>query len=103
MSSYRDDFNAVSDDIGLEKLSSVRLMQHIRAGYCDVRLVYDFAHRLLLTTTSGKSDHASVTPFSQLDSDVLSAMRDTLIKLGGSPPALAQDSHKPSLISKNQP
>lgn len=100
MPSFNEEFNAVSDKIAFTKESEVSLAQHMRIRYCDVTLVYDFAHRLLITATSGKSDHAQVTPFSELDPEVLVEMRNKLIALDGKPPSLPENAGKRSLIDK---
>ncbi len=47
---------------------------------------YDFAQRLMTTAVH---HGGGATPFDQLDREVLVAMRDKLIELGGNPPALA--------------
>lgn len=101
--SFSEEFNSVSDQIAFTKESPVSLGQHIRARYCDLMLVYDFAHRLLITATSGKSDHAQVTPFSQLDPEVLEALHAKLVDLGGNPPTLPSVDGQRSLIRKNNP
>lgn len=46
---------------------------------------YDFAQRVRMSSVTGS--HV-VTPFSELDRDVLVAARDKLVELGGQPPQL---------------
>ena len=48
---------------------------------------YDFATRVMYGW-GGSNISYGATPFSQLDRDVLIAMRDKLIELGGRPPEL---------------
>lgn len=57
------------------------------SAYSTVILIYDFAARLLISRTGGAGGQM-VTPFSQLDREVLEAHRDKLIELGGKPPEL---------------
>jgi hypothetical protein len=48
--------------------------------------VYDFALRQTMTYSYGTP--VGVTPFSQVDREVLETMRERLIRLGGHPPEL---------------
>ncbi|MBL8712062.1 MAG: hypothetical protein JNM12_04115 [Alphaproteobacteria bacterium] len=52
---------------------------------------FDFMARTLISGRSSSSAGFTVTPFSQLDRDVLITMRDKLVELGGSPPDLAPE------------
>lgn len=47
---------------------------------------YDFAQRLMVAAVH---HGGGATPFDQLDREVLVAMRDKLVELGGHPPELA--------------
>ena len=49
---------------------------------------FDFALRVMTTRAS---DGVAVTPFSQLDREMLVEMRDKLVALGGKPPALPEE------------
>lgn len=49
---------------------------------------FDFMSRTLVTGRSSSSAGFNVTPFSQLDRDMLITMRDKLVELGGNPPEL---------------
>ncbi len=49
---------------------------------------FDFMSRLLITGRGSSSVGFNVTPFSQLDRDMLVTMRDKLVELGGTPPDL---------------
>lgn len=49
---------------------------------------FDFMTRTLVTGRSSSSVGFNVTPFSQLDRDMLITMRDKLVELGGKPPEL---------------
>lgn len=48
---------------------------------------YDFNKRLL-TSSNVNSDTIAVTPFSQLDPEVLAAIHTKLVDMGGTPPEL---------------
>lgn len=52
---------------------------------------FDFMTRTMVTRNSYGDAGLVVTPFSQLDRDVLINMRDTLIELDGKPPELAPE------------
>lgn len=52
---------------------------------------YDFAARMMYGWGSGSGSYG-VTPFSQLDREVLINMRDKLVDLGGKPPELPAES-----------
>lgn len=56
---------------------------------------FDFMSRTLITGRSSSSAGFTVTPFSQLDRDMLITMRDKLVDLGGKPPELPAEA--PSL------
>lgn len=64
---------------------------------------YDFAARLLMVRSGGSDGGLSVTPFSQLDREVLEAYRDKLIALHGKPPALPVVEDQPQIFSKLKP
>ncbi|MEZ0225148.1 MAG: hypothetical protein ACAH83_11385 [Alphaproteobacteria bacterium] len=49
---------------------------------------FDFMTRTMVTRNGRHDSGLSVTPFSQLDRDMLVNMRDTLIELQGNPPEL---------------
>ncbi len=52
---------------------------------------FDFMSRTLITGRSSSSVGFNVTPFSQLDRDMLITMRDKLVELGGTPPELPNE------------
>jgi hypothetical protein len=52
---------------------------------------FDFMSRTLITGRSSSSVGFNVTPFAQLDRDMLITMRDKLVELGGNPPDLAPE------------
>lgn len=52
---------------------------------------FDFMTRTMITGRSSSSVGFNVTPFSQLDRDMLITMRDKLVELGGKPPDLAPE------------
>ncbi len=49
---------------------------------------YDFAQRVQITPGTAAP---AITPFSELDREVLVAARDKLVELGGQPPELAPE------------
>lgn len=49
---------------------------------------YDFAQRVRMSSITGSQ---LVTPFAELDREVLVAARDKLVELGGQPPQLAPE------------
>lgn len=79
-----------NDDYRAEKVNSnVLSVRYIIAGYPQL-YAFDFAARVMVTRTDGYGDAgAVVTPFSQLDPDMLIDFRDKLVELGGTPPPLS--------------
>ena len=57
-----------------------------QGGY--VYTAFDFMTRTMITRSGSSDGGLVVTPFSQLDRDMLINMRDTLAELGGKPPEL---------------
>lgn len=57
----------------------------------SVYMSADFLTRTLVTRNSYGDAGVVVTPFAQLDRDVVVAMRDRLVELGGTPPDLAPE------------
>lgn len=51
-------------------------------------IAFDFLTRTMVTRNGRNEGGLCVTPFSQLDRDMLINMRDTLIELNGKPPEL---------------
>jgi len=62
---------------------------------------FDFALRVM--TAYGSTGGASVTPFSQLDREMLIEMRDRFVKLGGNPPELPADPSVAPLPAARRP
>jgi hypothetical protein len=60
-----------------------------QGGY--VYTSFDFMTRVMVMRTGNGDGGLAVTPFSQLDRDMLINMRDTLVELGGKPPELAAE------------
>ncbi len=59
---------------------------------------FDFMTRTMITGRGMNSATFTLTPFAQLDRDMLITMRDKLVELGGKPPELpaeAQTLNKP--------
>ncbi len=52
---------------------------------------FDFLTRTMVTRNSYGDAGLVVTPFAQLDRDMLIDMRDTLVDMGGTPPELGPD------------
>jgi hypothetical protein len=65
----------------------VLLVEYEMGGGC-CELGFDFMTRLLVARTFSGAGALNITPFSNLDRDVLITMRDKLIDLGGKPPEL---------------
>lgn len=63
---------------------------------------YDFLARVLTVQTYKDEGGISVVPFSQLDRESLTFMRDKLIELNGKPPALPKEEEMPTLLSKSK-
>lgn len=51
-------------------------------------LMFDFMTRTMLARTGSSESGLTIIPFSQLDREMLVAMRDKLKELGGDPPEL---------------
>jgi hypothetical protein len=77
--SLSDAFN--DDDFDIERENDSVLS--LRHG--DVTHYYDFLNRVRTTTYDSA---LTTTPFSQIDREVLIAMRDKLVELDGTPPEL---------------
>lgn len=58
---------------------------------------YDFAQRIM---TAAIHHGGSVTPFAQLDREVLIAARDRLVALGGTPPELPPETPAATATAK---
>ena len=71
----KDIFN---DNVNAQKTNDSVLRVYNGTWGCS----YDFKQRIVLTT------NGSIAPFSQMDREVLVAMRDKLIEMGGHPPEL---------------
>lgn len=57
----------------------------------DTYIAVDFMTRTMATRTGYGDSGVAVIPFSQLDRDMLVTMHDTLVELGGTPPALPEE------------
>ena len=98
--SLRDEFNYKDFGSNIQKTSRVAVRWY-SSDYCDYH--YNFVTRVLVVTDgSGKS--VSAIPFSQLDRESLDVMREALISLGGTPPALPEEPEKFSVrLTKDTP
>jgi len=65
------------------------LYYETRAG--SIYNSFDFLTRTMVSRTGSSEGGITVTPFGQLDREVLVAMRDKLVELGGHPPELASE------------
>lgn len=61
---------------------------YYRARGGSYYLAVDFLTRTMVTRTGSSDGGLFVTPFSQMDREVLEGLRDKLVELGGTPPAL---------------
>jgi hypothetical protein len=61
-------------------------------GYVTSRLEFNFALRLMIATRG--DDGLAISPFSVVDAELLRMLRKSLIDLGGTPPALPNDSQQ---------
>lgn len=84
--SLKESFNAM----GARMQNSSVLGMHNGA----IWIYYDFTNRMRMTPIEGGQ---KITPFAELDRDVLVAARDALIDLGGKPPALPPE---PQVLNK---
>jgi hypothetical protein len=57
----------------------------------SVHIAFDFMTRTMITRNGRHEGGLHVTPFSQLDRDMLVSMRDTLVDLDGKPPELPSE------------
>lgn len=64
---------------------------------------FHFLTRTMTVTTGHSEGGVTVTPFSQIDREVLEFMHAKLVELGGHPPSLPKDDSLPSPIRKNNP
>jgi len=70
--------------------------QVLKVNVENISFLYDFRQRLVTATYRyGNDKWAQVTPFSQLDREVLVDMRDALVHMGGKPKELPAEA--PSL------
>jgi hypothetical protein len=74
------------------------LYYSVHAG--STYISFDFMTRAMFTRNGHGDGGIVVTPFSQLDRDMLINMRDTLIELGGKPPELAPEPSTLTLSGK---
>lgn len=84
--SLKDSFNAM----GARMQNTSVLSMHNGASW----VYYDFTNRVRMTPMEGGQ---KITPFADLDREVLVAAREALIELGGKPPALPAE---PSTLNK---
>ncbi len=101
--SYSEDFSAISKKMTFSKDNDVQLLVKQPGIYYESSFRYNFMTRMLVYSSGvyNETSGAGVAPFSQLDPEMLAAMRDKLIELGGKPPALpASDSAPFSPIRK---
>lgn len=64
----------------------------------------DFLTRTMVTRTGSSDGGVFVTPFSQMDREVLEGLRDKLVELGGTPPELeAQPPANPGTARRLNP
>lgn len=75
--SLKDSFN----NMGARMANPSVLSMHNGAAW----VYYDFTNRVRMTPMEGGQN---VTPFAELDREVLVAAHDALVELGGKPPAL---------------
>ena len=75
---------AKMDDLNYTRSNSSTLRLYVGDGFH----YYNFVMRALVSSTSNNEGGVTITPFSQLDRESLGFMRDKLIELGGTPPAL---------------
>lgn len=81
----KDSFNF---ETTLRKENNNVLTVHYKTYAGSVYMTYDFLQRVMISRTDESKGGAAVTPFSQLDREVLSVMRDKLAEMGGKPPEL---------------
>ena len=62
----------------------------LRVYNAGIYAYYDFAQRVRVSPGQGSP---VVTPFAELDRDVVTAARDKLVELGGQPPQLAPEAN----------
>lgn len=67
-----------------DNVLSVKYTVHGSPSY----LAFDFMARVMIARTGSSDGGLNVTPFSELDRDMLIAMRDKLVSLKGDPPEL---------------
>jgi hypothetical protein len=63
-------------------------------------ITFDFLTRTMVARTGSSESGLTVTPFSQLDREMLVAARDKLVDLGGNPPDLPAEA--PSTPANNR-
>ncbi len=98
---YKDDFarcaaatktdrhGRTSPDMYTLKNSSYALSVFYDNGPC---ITYDFLNRMMITTYGSEMKFVL---FKDLDREILEAMRDKLIELGGTPPAMPETDPRP--------
>lgn len=93
--SYQDEFNKLTAGNGKphdggewSKLTPYTLKYTVMSGGTYLYQHYDFLSRIMTTHIQSSGPAVAVVPFAQLDPEVLAAMRQKLVDLGGTPPAL---------------
>lgn len=77
-----------------------------RKSYRKTIYIFDFEFCTVTTLSRGAavgSETAQVLPFSAMNENVLSDMREKLVELGGNPPPLSATIHKKGLTRQNVP
>ena len=77
---------------GVQKLNDNVLNLSYGSNAGSTYISYDFLTRTMVTRNGHGDAGVVVIPFSQLDREVLAAMREKLIELKGNPPALPLES-----------
>jgi hypothetical protein len=95
--SLKDQFNSnYSAKMDNEYVLSLYYRAHSGGTYIS----FDFMTRTMVTRNGYNDAGLVVTPFSQLDRDMLINMRDTLLEMGGKPPELAPEEPSVTLTGK---
>lgn len=84
----KDEFKKAVSSYELSKCGTHILTTSFYNGSARIYTSYDFAARMVFSTTGESGSSVSVTPFSEVDRETLENFRDKLIELKGQPPEL---------------
>ena len=90
--SFVSEFNTAAEKASEDcsVINAVSILYATDTGTARVERIYDFLARQMVVSVQvrGGNDTTHVVPFADIDRETLGFMREKLVQLGGTPPAL---------------